>query len=152
MLNIKQALEDNKKVLPQAPIPIGNYQATVGTGKLIFISGQLPLRNGKLIYKGKLGKELTTEEGRTAAELCALNLLSHMKTTLKNHNLKQVVKIESFINASESFIEHAQVLDGASDLLFNILSDKAGHTRTVMGCTSLPLDAAIEIAAIIELE
>lgn len=133
-------------------MPVGNYQATIGVGKLMFISGQLPFRDGKLVYKGQLGKELTTEEGKAAAELCVLNILSHIASTVELHEIKKIVKIEGYINCSESFTEHAEVLNGASDLLSKILFDKAGHIRTVVGCSSLPLDAAIEISAIIELE
>lgn len=152
MKDIKQILEDYGIILPQAPMPVGNYRATTGAGKLIFISGQLPFRDGKLIYKGQLGKELTTEEGKAEAELCALNLLSHIKSSLQQHELKKIVKIEGFINCSESFTEHAEVLNGASDLLSKALFEKAGHIRSVVGCSSLPLGAAIEIAAIAELE
>lgn len=152
MVDIKQALEANGKFLPRAPNPVGNYRATIGVGKLLFISGQLPLRDGILIYKGQLGKDLTTEEGNAAAELCALNLLSHIANSLQQHKLRQIVKIEGFINCSASFIEHAEVLDGASQLLSNILMEKSGHVRTVTGCNSLPLGAAVEITAIAELE
>ena len=152
MRDIKQILEDDGIILPQAPMPVGNYRATIDAGKLMFISGQLPLRDGKLIYKGQLGKQLTIEEGKAAAELCALNLLSHITNSLQQHNLKQIVKIEGFINCNESFTEHAEVLNGASDLLTKTLAEKAGHIRTVVGCSGLPLGATIEIAAIIELE
>ena len=152
MGNIEQVLEGYGITLPQAPMPVGNYQATINVGKLMFISGQLPFRDEQLIYKGQLGKELTTEDGKAAAELCALNLLSHLSNSLQQYKLKQIVKIEGFINCSESFTEHAEVLNGASDLLSKILLEKAGHIRTVVGCSSLPLGAAIEITAIAELE
>jgi len=152
MSDIKQNIKDNGITLPQTPIAVGNYHATINAGKLMFISGQLPFKNGKLLYKGQLGKELTTEDGKAAAELCALNLLSQITNSLQQYKLKQIVKIEGFINCSESFSEHAIVLNGASDLLSKALLEKAGHIRTVIGCTSLPLGAAIEIAAIIELE
>ena len=124
--------------------------ATLGTGNLLFVSGQLPLRNGELIYKGRLGKDLTTEQGKAAAQLCALNLLSQIERAFNPRKLKAIIKIEGYINACESFTEHAEVLNGASDLLFNILAKKSGHIRTVIGCTSLPMGAAVEIAAIVE--
>lgn len=150
--DIKRLLETKGKLLPQAPIPVGSYRATIGSGKLLFISGQLPFSDGVLIYKGKLGKELTIVEGYAAAELCALNLLSHIAHPRQHYKLKQILKIEGFINCTAAFIEHAKVLDGASQLLSDTLADKAGHVRTVMGCNSLPLGAAVEIAAIVELE
>ena len=152
MRNIQKNLEYYGYVLPQAPMSVGNYRGIIGVGKLMFISGQLPFKDGKLIHKGRLGKELTTEEGKAAAELCALNLLSHITSNLQQHELKQIVKIEGFINCSESFTEHAEVMNGASDLLSKTLFEKAGHIRTVVGCSSLPLGAAIEISAIVELE
>lgn len=152
MIEIEQILENDGIMLPQPPMPVGNYRATIDAGELIFISGQLPFKDGKLIYKGQVGKELTTEEGKAAAELCALNLLSHIANSLQQYKIKKIVKIEGFINCGESFTEHAEVLNGASDLLSKTLFEKAGHIRTVVGCSSLPLGAAVEIAAIVELE
>lgn len=139
-------------VLPTAPTPVGAYLATTHAGKWVYISGQLPIRDGKLLFKGQIGEELTVEEGYAAAELCALNLLSQFEKHFSFNKLRQVIKIEGFINCCEGFDAHATVLNGASDLLSKILGDRAGHTRAVMGCTSLPLGAAIEVAAIVELE
>lgn len=152
MQDIKKTLEDHGIMPSQAPMPVGNYRATIDVGKLMFISGQLPFKDGKLIYKGQIGKEFTFEEGKSAAELCALNLLSHIINCPTQHKLKKIVRIEGFINCSALFTEHAEVLNAASDLLSKALSEKAGHVRTVIGCRSLPLGAAIEIAAIVELE
>lgn len=149
-MNIKQRLTDNGYELPQAPAPVGNYQATITTGNLMFVSGQMPLHNGNLLYKGSLGNELTIESGQKAAELCALNLLSQIDQSLEGRELKSVVKVEGYINADESFTEHAAVLNGASDLLYKVLGERSGHIRTVIGCTSLPMGAAVEISAIVE--
>jgi len=135
-----------------APTPVGAYEAIIKTGKIFYISGQLPIKNGKLLYKGKLGKDLSIEEGYAAAELCALNLLSQLGSNLQQYKVKQIIKIEGAINCCESFTLHADILNGASNLLSKILLDKSGHTRTVIGCNSLPLNAAIEISAIIEVE
>ena len=152
MMNIEKLVKDNGLTLPQAPEPVGNYLATLSTGNLLFISGQIPIWNGELLYKGSLGKELTTEQGQSAAQICALNLLSQIEKVLGQRKLKTFIKIEGYINACESFTDHAEVLNGASDLLFNIFGDKSAHTRTVVGCTSLPLNASVEISAIVELE
>lgn len=149
-MNIKQLVTSNGYELPQAPKPVGSYQATITTGNLIFISGQMPLDNGELLYKGSLGNELTIESGQKAAELCALNLLSQLDQALGARELKSVVKVEGYINADESFTEHAAVLNGASDLLYKVLGKRSGHIRTVIGCTSLPMGAAVEISAIVE--
>lgn len=152
MLDLKHILIAQGLSLPQAPTPVGAYCATIQSGKLFFVSGQFPFKNGKLLYKGQLGKELTTEEGYKAAELCALNLLSQLNENLNEEKIKQIVKVEGFINCCKSFEEHAKVLDGATNLLANVLKEKVGHTRSVMGCNSLPHGAAVEITAIIELE
>lgn len=149
---MKKLSIDNELILPQAPAPVGNYRAAISTEKLLFISGQLPIKDNKLIFKGKLGKELTTDDGVKAAELCALNILSQISNSPHQNKLKRIIKIEGFINCTESFTDHARVLNGASDLLSNVLSDKEGHVRTAIGCSSLPLGAAIEISAIAELE
>ncbi len=152
MADLKQTLIDKGIALQPAPVPVGNYRATIESGNLVFISGQLPLQAGVLVYKGRLGKELSIAEGKAAAEICALNLLSQLAIVLETRKLQQIVKLEGFINCADSFTGHAEVLNGASDILAEILGEQAGHTRTVMGCASLPLDAAIEIAAIAELE
>ena len=152
MLTIKQGLKKRGLTLPKAPTPVGAYRATIQSEKLLFISGQFPFMNGSLLYKGKIGRELSTQEGYAAAELCALNILSQLVANLKEEEIKQVVKIQGLINCSESFTEHAAVLDGATNLLSEILMEKSGHARSVMGCNSLPHGAAVEITAIVELE
>jgi len=154
MIEFKRALQAKGKSLPQAPVPVGRYHAVINAGSLLFISGQLPFRNGTLVYRGQLGNNLTVKEGAAAAELCALNLLSQIEKYLEHHHkrLKQIIKIEGFICCTESFMDHAEVLDGASMLLSDILLDKAGHVRAVLGCNSLPLGAAVEIAAVVGID
>jgi len=149
---MKHSINNVNLELPQAPMPVGNYQATIAANNLVFISGQLPFKNGKLIYCGQLGKELTTEEGRQAAKMCALNILSHIANLAPLIKIKKVIKLEGFINSDSTFTEHAEVLNGASDLLAEVLGDRAGHIRTVLGCNSLPMGAAVEISAIVELK
>lgn len=152
MINITNRLRKLNFDLLNAPEPVGNYKATLLSGNLLYISGQLPIIDGKVMYKGQLGKTLTVEEGIKAAELCALNALSQLEKSAVNKSLKQIVKVEGYINASKSFEEHAQVLNGASDLFANVLGESAGHIRTVVGCTSLPLGVPVEISIIAELE
>ena len=152
MTKFKQELTIQGLSLPQAPTPVGAYKATITSGKLLYISGQLPFENGELLYKGKIGQELTVENGYEAAKLCALNILSQIEDNLQKNNFKRIIKIEGLINCCESFEQHAEVLNGASDLLSKLLLEKSGHVRTVMGCNSLPLNAAVEIAALIEIE
>ncbi|WP_165840049.1 RidA family protein [Motiliproteus coralliicola] len=149
---LRRLVEQQGLVLPQAPTPVGNYAAAQLAGGLLYISGQLPLRDEELIYQGKLGRDLSVEQGQQAAELCALNLLSQLDRYIANRQLESVVKLEGYINSSDSFVEHAKVLNGASDLLFKVLGASAGHTRIVIGCTSLPLNAPVEIAAVVALQ
>ena len=152
MLELKQRLNEKGMTLPQAPTPVGAYSATIQSGNYLYVSGQFPFKDGKLQYKGQLGKDLSTHEGYLAAELCALNLLSQIDANMKDNKLNQIVKLDGYINSSEWFEGHAKVLDGATNLLASVLDNKAGHARSVMGCTSLPYCAAVEITAVIELE
>lgn len=151
MIKLKQALKENRLSLPQPPTPVGDYLATMQTGNLLYVSGQLPIKNQTLLYKGQIGKNLSVEEGYDAAELCALNLLSQLEQNLNKKKLQRIIKIEGFINCGASFDAHAEVLNGASNLLSKLLAERAGHVRTVMGCNSLPLDAAVELSAIVEI-
>ncbi|MGB0938047.1 MAG: RidA family protein [Colwellia sp.] len=139
--------------IPPAPQPVGNYKAYTVTGKLLYISGQMPIENGDMKYKGQLGNDLSVEEGQQAAKLAALNILSQINLCTQQTGFKfaELIKLEGYINASEDFEEHASVLNGASDLMSFVLNERAGHIRTVVGCTSLPGNAAVEISAIVAL-
>ena len=152
MSTLKQTIIKKGLVLPKAPTPVGAYQSTIKAGKLLFISGQFPFKDGELLYKGKLGKELSVKEGYAAAELCALNILSQLEENSPEEKIKQIIKIQGLINCCDSFADHAEVLNGATNLLSKILDKKSGHARSVMGCNSLPHGAAVEITAIVELE
>lgn len=150
ILNIRKQLLSLDKTLPQPPQAVGNYKPFIIVGNMAFISGQLPIKNGRIIYKGKLGNELSIEEGKQAAELCALNILSQIVELEKEYNFKKLIKIDGCINSTSTFAQHANVLDAASDLFTSVLLKQAGHTRSVIGCSSLPLNAAIEIISTVE--
>jgi enamine deaminase RidA (YjgF/YER057c/UK114 family) len=149
IINIEEQAKNMGLILPVTTKPIGSYKAIITSGNLAFISGQLPLYNGELKYKGKIGIELSIEEGYKAAELCALNTLSHIN---KIKNFNRILKIDGYINCSKNFTMHARVLDGASDLFSSILGVQSGHTRSVLGCNSLPLGSAVEIMVTVELK
>ncbi|MGB0834418.1 MAG: RidA family protein [Psychrobium sp.] len=134
--------------LPAPPQPVGNYNAVEQVGDLLFISGQLPIIDGKVMYQGQLGAALSVDEGVDAASLCALNILSQIEHHLGLDRLVKIVKVEGYISAITGFEQHANVLNGASDLLAGVLGEKAGHIRTVVGCTSLPLNVPVEISVI----
>ena len=150
MTSVIQRLQRLGFELPDAPAPVGNYQAYILSGKQLFISGQLPIVNGVPRYQGRLGRELSLQEGYHAAQLSAINILSQINQAIGLDSLKTIIKVEGFINAADNFTQHAKVLDGASDLFSHVLQQKAGHVRSVIGCSSLPLDVAVEISVIAE--
>tara|TARA_Y100001970_G_scaffold151861_1_gene186010 strand:+ start:735 stop:1190 length:456 start_codon:yes stop_codon:yes gene_type:complete len=147
--------EDNlnklKINLPKAPDPVGSYVASKIVGNLVFISGQLPLnQEGKLI-KGKIGKDLSLEQGQESAKLCALNLLAQLKKISGSlDKVKSCIKITGYVNSIDTFVDQPKVINGASDLISQIFGDKGKHTRAAVSVNSLPLGASIEIEGIFE--
>jgi len=132
--------------LPEPPPPRGNYMAAVQHDSLLFISGQFPLINGQLAYRGKLGRDLDVADGYQAARLCAMNALAHVQKILTSlDSIIGIARLEGYMQTVVGFQEHAKVLDGASDLFNQILGERGAHTRAVFGVGSLPLDAPIEI-------
>tara|TARA_A100001037_G_C14755619_1_gene459530 strand:+ start:140 stop:595 length:456 start_codon:yes stop_codon:yes gene_type:complete len=147
--------EDNlnklKINLPKAPDPVGAYVASKIVGNLVFISGQLPLnQEGKLI-KGKIGKDLSLEQGQESAKLCALNLLAQLKKISGSlDKVKSCIKITGYVNSIDTFVDQPKVINGASDLISQIFGDKGKHTRAAVSVNSLPLGASVEIEGIFE--
>ena len=136
-------LVESELKLPEPPPPRGNYMAAFRHDSLLFISGQFPLINGQLAYRGKLGGDLDVADGYQAARLCAINALSQVQKILLS--LDGIARLEGYLQTAAGFQEHAKVLDGASDLFHEILGERGAHTRAVIGVGSLPLDAPIEI-------
>ena len=140
-------------ILPNAPDPVGSYVATKITGKLLYISGQISMNeNGELI-KGKLGKELNTEDGYNAAKRCALSIIAQAKKACGNDlsKIKSCIKLTGFVNSTDNFIEQPKVINGASDLIVSVFGNYGMHTRAAVSTNSLPLGVAVEIDAIFEL-
>jgi enamine deaminase RidA (YjgF/YER057c/UK114 family) len=136
--------------LPDAPAPVANYVPTCLTGGLLFISGQVSRRGDGQVLTGKLGDGLDIAAGREAAKVCALNILAQAKAALGSlDRIERVVKLTGFVNSSPTFNGHPQVVNGASDLLVEVLGDKGRHTRSAVGVAALPVDAAVEIEAIL---
>lgn len=139
--------------LPDAPAPVANYVPTYQTGNLLFVSGQISRTGDGRVLSGKLGGGLDVAAGRKAAEVCALNILAQARAALGSlERIKRVVKLTGFVNAAATFVEHPQVVNGCSDLLVDVLGEKGRHTRSAVGVAGLPLDAAVEVEAIIEIE
>ena len=147
-------LKENNIVLPEAPAPVGSYVASKIVGKLLYISGQISMNSKGELIKGKLGKDLNTEDGYKAAERCALSILAQAKKILSGNldKIKSCIKIVGFVNSTDDFIEQPKVINGASDMLVKILEDKGMHTRAAVSVNSLPLGVAVEIDAIFEIK
>jgi enamine deaminase RidA (YjgF/YER057c/UK114 family) len=137
-------------VIPEAPAPVANYVPTVQVGELLFVSGQISrLPDGRVIA-GKLGGGVDVATGREGARICALSILAQAKAALGSlDRISRIVKLTGFVNAVPAFTEHPQVVNGASDLLVEVLGDKGRHSRSAVGVAGLPLDAAVEVEAII---
>jgi enamine deaminase RidA (YjgF/YER057c/UK114 family) len=147
--NIKKLKID----LPDAKAPVGSYVATKIAGKLLYISGQISINeNGELI-KGKIGQELTTEEGYNAAKRCGLSIISQVKKACDNDlsKIKSCIKLTGFVNSTDNFIEQPKVINGASDIIASIFGDAGMHTRAAVSTNSLPLGVSVEVDAIFEL-
>lgn len=150
------SIEDNLKELnihlPQAPKPVGAYVAYKKTSNLIFISGQLSVKADGELIKGKIGSNLTLEQGQEAAQLCAVNILSQIKSACDGDlgKIKNCIKITGFVNSTDSFMDQPKVINKASELLVKILGTNGIHSRAAVSVNSLPLGAAVEIEAIFE--
>ena len=152
-MTINEKIEELKIVLPEAKAPVGSYVATKIVGKLLFISGQISIsENGELI-KGKIGKELSTEDGYNAAKRCGLSIISQVKNACNGDlsKVKSCVKLTGFVNSTDNFIEQPKVINGASDIIASIFGDAGMHTRAAVSTNSLPLGVSVEVDAIFEL-
>jgi enamine deaminase RidA (YjgF/YER057c/UK114 family) len=139
-------------VLPPVPAPQANYVPTVITGKLIFVSGQVPSTPDGVKFVGKIGREFSIEEGQQAARICAINILANLKAALGGlEKLARIVKVTGFVNAIADFNEPHKVVNGASDLLSEVLGERGKHSRSAVGVATLPLGVAVEVEAIGEI-
>ena len=149
----EENIQKKNILLPEPKAPVGSYVATKIVGKLLYISGQVSIAaDGKLI-KGKVGKDLTTEEGYKAAERCALSLVAHAKNACKGDlsKIKSCIKLTGYVNSTDDFIDQPKVINGASELVTSIFGDAGMHTRAAVSTNSLPLGVAVEVDAIFEL-
>ena len=152
-MSFESKIKELDIILPNAANPVGSYIATKIVGKFLYISGQISIdENGKLI-KGKLGKELKTDDGYKAAQRCALNITAQVKKACNDDlsKIKSCIKLTGFVNSSDDFIEQPQVINGASDTIVKIFGKAGMHTRAAVSTNSLPLGVAVEVDAIFEL-
>ena len=137
-------------VLPQVAAPLASYVPAVRTGNLVYTSGQLPLEAGKLARTGKVGGEVSPEEGKAMARICALNALAAVNALVGVDAVKQVVKVVGFVASAPGFNGQPGVVNGASELLAEVFGDKGVHARSAVGVSELPLDAPVEVELIVE--
>ena len=152
-MNFEDNIKKNNIKLPTAADPVGSYAASKQVGKLLYISGQISIdQDGKLI-KGKIGKDLTTQDGYNAAIRCALSIVSQAKKYLGNDisKIKSCITLTGYVNSTDDFTEQPKVINGASDTIVKIFGDIGIHTRAAVSTNSLPLGVAVEVDAIFEI-
>ena len=152
-MNYDDKIKELNITLPEAKPPVGSYVATKIVGNLLYISGQISIsENGELI-KGKIGKELSVEEGYKAAQRCGLSIISQAKVACDGNlsKIKSCIKLTGFVNSTNKFTDQPKVINGASDLIASIFGDAGMHTRAAVSSNSLPLGVSVEVDAIFEL-
>ena len=151
---IENKLKELDIILDEASKPAGSYVPYVISNNLVFISGQLPFINGSITIKGKVGSEVSVEDGIKMAEVCAKALLSQLKSACNGNldKVKKVIKLGGFVASDPNFIDHPKIINGASDLIVKIFGDKGKHSRFAVGVASLPLNTPVEIEGIFEIE
>ena len=147
---IEEKIKSLKITLPNPPTPAGSYIPAVKTGNLLFISGQIPMEEGKVLFTGKVSDD-NLETAQKSAKMCAINLLAQMKRELGDlDKITRIVRLSGFVNSDPEFYQHPKVINAASDLFFEIFGDKGKHSRIAMGVACLPLNSMTEIDAVIE--
>lgn len=149
---IEQKLIELGITIPAAPKPLASYIPAIKSGNLIFTAGQLPIKDGKLQFSGKLGENCNDEDAIKAAELCAINCLSAIKTQLNSLNeIKRIVKITVFVASASGFISQPKIANGASDFVVKLFGENGKHARSAVGVAELPMNAPVEVEMIVEI-
>jgi len=152
-MSIEKRLAELGIILPETPRPIAAYVPAVSSGNLLFVSGQLCMVNGKLSHEGKLGREVSLEQGYEAARIAAINSLAIVKKELGSlDRVKRVVKVVGYVASEPDFYDQPKVINGASELLGEIFGDHGRHSRSAVGVNSLPLNTPVEIEVIVEFD
>ena len=150
--------EENIKQLgieiPDMPAALANYVPFKVSDSIVYISGQAPVKNGELIYKGKVGKDIEIDEGIKAAELCCVNIIAALKKSINGdwNRLETFLKLGGFVNCNNDFYDQPKIINGASDLLVKIFGEQGKHARFAVGSNSLPMNISVEIDAIIKIK
>ena len=152
-MSYEEKIKELKIELPEAKAPVGSYVATKVSGKLLYVSGQISMNSNGELIKGKVGKDLTTEEAYKAAERCGLSIVAQVKKACEDDlsKVKSCIKLTGFVNSTDDFTEQPKVINGASDLIASIFGEAGMHTRAAVSTNSLPLGVSVEVDAIFEL-
>ena len=153
MFMIEKKLLELGIILPVPPKPAGSYIPVVISDQLAFVSGQIPVKDGQVVYQGKVASQQSIENAQNAAKLCIINGLSQLNSQFGTlENLEKIIKISGFVNSDDGFTDQPKVINPASDLLVDIFGDKGKHSRIAVGVSSLPLNATVEIDMIVEIK
>ena len=152
-MNFEDKIKELKIELPEAKPPVGNYVATKIVGNLLYVSGQVSINSNGELIKGKVGKDLNTDEAYKAAERCGISIISQVKKACEGDlsKVKSCIKLTGFVNSTDDYTEQPKVINGASDLIASIFGDAVMHTRAAVSTNSLPLGVSVEVDAIFEL-
>jgi len=152
-MNFEDKIKELKIELPEAKPPVGNYVATKIVGNLLYVSGQVSINSNGELIKGKVGKDLTTDEAYKAAERCGVSIISQVKKACEGDlsKVKSCIKLTGFVNSTDDYTEQPKVINGASDLIVSIFGEAGMHTRAAVSTNSLPLGVSVEVDAIFEL-
>ena len=152
-MNFENKIKELNINLPEAKPPVGSYVATKIVGNLLYISGQISISESGALIKGKVGKDLSVEEGYNAAERCGLSIISQAKVACNGNlsKIKSCVKLTGFVNSTDNFTDQPKVINGASDLIASVFGEAGMHTRAAVSTNSLPLGVSVEVDAIFEL-
>ncbi|MDR3435621.1 RidA family protein [Telmatospirillum sp.] len=152
MVKFETRLAELGITLPVASVPAANYVSSVVSGNQLILSGQLPVKDGKLAYCGRLGDGVSIEDGYQAARLCAINLIAQIKAAIGDlDRVARIVRLGGYVNCTPDFTNQPKVVNGASDLMVEVFGDAGRHARSAIGCPSLPLGVSVEVDAVVEL-
>ena len=153
MSSVEDKLKQLNIILPEPKAPVGAYVATKIVGNLLFVSGQISIDQNRNLIKGKVGKDLTVEQGYNAAQRCGLSLIAHAKKACNEdlNKIKSCIKLTGYVNSTEEFMDQPKVINGASDVIAKILGKIGEHTRAAVSVNSLPLGVSVEIDGIFEI-
>jgi len=152
-MSLKEKIESLGLTLPVAALPVAAYVPAVKTGNLVFVAGQLPLVDGKIVKEGKVGKEVTSEEAKEMAQVCALNALAAIALVADIDQIERIVRVGGFVNGIPGFFAIPQIINGASELFIKLFGEVNGkHARTAIGVAELPLNSPVEVEVLVQLK